>query len=203
MEYNHSYASKGVAGTGLGLGIAGTALGLMASGNGCGNNGILGGLFGGHNDCYVSQKENDLSIALAIAQSEKAATAQSKHDMERLFQESRVQDAKIADGLIQTGNALGVLNAEVACLKESVARNREEGFRNLQDARTYADSRVDAEAQLRHCEDEKTYLWVQAQNYVPAVLRVDPNQICGPSPVVAHAPVAPIDGFGCAGCAIR
>lgn len=36
------FASKGVAGTGLGLGIAGTALGLL---NGNGN--VLGGLLGG------------------------------------------------------------------------------------------------------------------------------------------------------------
>jgi hypothetical protein len=41
----NEYASKGVAGTGLGLGIAGTALSLLA-GNG-GN--ILGGIFGGGN----------------------------------------------------------------------------------------------------------------------------------------------------------
>ena len=41
MEYENHYASKGVAGTGLGLGIAGTALGLMAGG--LGNFGILGG----------------------------------------------------------------------------------------------------------------------------------------------------------------
>lgn len=36
------FASKGVAGAGLGLGIAGTALGLLNN-NG---NGLLGGLFG-------------------------------------------------------------------------------------------------------------------------------------------------------------
>lgn len=37
MEYENKYASKGVAGAGLGLGIAGTALGLMAGGlNGTG-----------------------------------------------------------------------------------------------------------------------------------------------------------------------
>ena len=41
MEFN--YASKGVAGTGLGLGIAGTALGLLNNGGG-----VLGGLFGGN-----------------------------------------------------------------------------------------------------------------------------------------------------------
>lgn len=38
------FASKGVAGTGLGFGIAGTALGLL---NGNGNGGILGGVLGG------------------------------------------------------------------------------------------------------------------------------------------------------------
>ena len=40
MEMENKYGSKGVAGTGLGLGIAGTALGLM-------NNGFLPGIFGG------------------------------------------------------------------------------------------------------------------------------------------------------------
>lgn len=39
VERNNEYASKGVAGTGLGLGIAGTALGLL--------NGGLSGLWGG------------------------------------------------------------------------------------------------------------------------------------------------------------
>ena len=43
----HRFASKGVAGTGLGLGIAGTALGLLALGR---NGGILGGLFGGNSN---------------------------------------------------------------------------------------------------------------------------------------------------------
>ena len=46
------FASKGVAGSGLGLGIAGTALGLLnANGNGCG---LLGGLFGSGN-CQNAQ----------------------------------------------------------------------------------------------------------------------------------------------------
>lgn len=41
MEYENKYASKGVAGTGLGLGIAGTALGLL-------NGGALPGILGGN-----------------------------------------------------------------------------------------------------------------------------------------------------------
>lgn len=49
------FASKGVAGTGLGLGIAGTALGLLAGNNN--GNGILGGILGGNN--------NQLEVLLA------------------------------------------------------------------------------------------------------------------------------------------
>mgnify|MGYP003293267612 CR=1 FL=1 len=46
VEVERDYASKGVAGAGLGLGIAGTALSLM------GNNGGLGGILGGWgNNC--------------------------------------------------------------------------------------------------------------------------------------------------------
>ena len=43
------YASKGVAGTGLGLGVAGLSLALLNNANTC-NGGILGGLFG--NNCH-------------------------------------------------------------------------------------------------------------------------------------------------------
>ena len=47
MEYENKYASKGVAGAGLGLGIAGTALGLgLLNGNG------IGGIVGGNN-CHA------------------------------------------------------------------------------------------------------------------------------------------------------
>ena len=49
MEIENKYASKGVAGAGLGLGIAGTALGLL-QGNGL--NGILGGW---GNNCVPSE----------------------------------------------------------------------------------------------------------------------------------------------------
>lgn len=43
------YASKGVAGTALGLGIAGT-VGLVNQLSGC-NGGVLGGILGGNNCC--------------------------------------------------------------------------------------------------------------------------------------------------------
>lgn len=55
-----NYASKGVAGTGLGLGIAGTALALLQNGNG------LGGLFGNNNATLLATNalaEKDAKIA--------------------------------------------------------------------------------------------------------------------------------------------
>lgn len=70
MEVEHSYASKGVAGTGLGLGIAGTALGLL---NGNGGNGILGNLLGNgqqNNQVMALMSEN------ATLKSEKYTDAQ-------------------------------------------------------------------------------------------------------------------------------
>ena len=64
MEMN--FASKGVAGAGLGLGIAGTALGLL---NG---NGVLGGLFGGNCGCHENTAVNryELSQEKEIANKE-------------------------------------------------------------------------------------------------------------------------------------
>lgn len=62
MEYENKYASKGVAGAGLGLGIGGAALGLI-------NNGALGGLFGGNAKCsedhYVNRYEAEQNAKIA------------------------------------------------------------------------------------------------------------------------------------------
>ena len=71
MEYENKYASKGVAGTGLGLGIAGTALGVLAGGlNGT-------GLFNGNScnsgcseDHYINRYEAQQSARIAELETE-------------------------------------------------------------------------------------------------------------------------------------
>lgn len=63
----HEYASKGVAGSGLGLGIAGTALGLLN------NNGGLGGILGGcgnGNNAYVNRYEAEQSAKIAALEAD-------------------------------------------------------------------------------------------------------------------------------------
>lgn len=62
------FASKGVAGSGLGLGIAGTALGLLNNG---GNGGLLGGLLGGGNQNVVSALQAENSMLKAENYSDK------------------------------------------------------------------------------------------------------------------------------------
>lgn len=63
------FASKGVAGSGLGLGIAGTALGLLNNGG----NGLLGGLLGGGNQNVVSALQAENSMLKAENYSDKNA----------------------------------------------------------------------------------------------------------------------------------
>ena len=68
VEVEKDYASKGVAGAGLGLGIAGTALGLL-------NNGNLGGIFGGwntgcHENTYVNRYEASQAARIAELETE-------------------------------------------------------------------------------------------------------------------------------------
>ena len=69
MEHENKFASRGVAGAGLGLGIAGTALGLMA-----GNGGF--NLFGNNANCgcnedhYVNRYEAAQSARIAELETE-------------------------------------------------------------------------------------------------------------------------------------
>lgn len=63
------FASKGVAGAGLGTGIAGLALGVLNSSNN--GNGLLGGLLGGGNQNVVSALQAENSMLKAENYSDK------------------------------------------------------------------------------------------------------------------------------------
>ena len=104
-DFMGEFASKGVAGTGLGLGIAGTALGLL-SGNGLG---ILNG--NGNNYCcsenhYVNRYELDMENKLVAKDSEIA-----------LLKSNIYTDQKIADVYER-------LNAKIGCVEGQLADQR-------------------------------------------------------------------------------
>lgn len=70
VEVEKDFASKGVAGTGLGLGIAGTALGLL-------NNGGLGNILGGCNT-NMGCSENMMVNRYELAQQQKISELQTQ-----------------------------------------------------------------------------------------------------------------------------
>lgn len=117
MEMN--FASKGVAGAGLGLGIAGTALGAL-------NNGWLGGLFGGgcNNGYTVNHYELGMQNEIANKDMEIAylrGRDASKTDDLELYKyvdgRFRSIEAQLASQAVVNAQITGNLN----CLQNSVA----------------------------------------------------------------------------------
>lgn len=117
------FASKGVAGSGLGLGIAGTALGLLN-----GNGGLLGGLFNGHCGC----SENQMINRYELSQEQKIAelTADKKLLEATIYTDGKLNDfrnyvdSRIA-GVEARMNAQDVYNATntsaIACVNSQIA----------------------------------------------------------------------------------
>lgn len=111
------FASKGVAGSGLGLGIAGTALGLLNNGG----NGLLGGLLGGGNQNVVSALQAENSMLKAENYSDKNAKevyAQSLADNRRLRDEAFAYLKPLADESANNRVELAKLQAELKCCCE-------------------------------------------------------------------------------------
>lgn len=108
------FASKGVAGTGLGLGIAGTALGLL---NGNGN--VLGGLLGGGSQLTALQAENSLLKAENYSdKNAKEVYMQSLADNRRLRDETFAYVKPLADEAANNRIELAKLQAELKCCCE-------------------------------------------------------------------------------------
>lgn len=63
MQEAEEIRKKGRTNAALTLGIIGTALGAFTGNNGCGNNGILGGLFGGNNGNCIAEKAMQTAMA--------------------------------------------------------------------------------------------------------------------------------------------
>lgn len=113
------FASKGVAGAGLGTGIAGLALGVLnSSANG---NGLLGGLLGGGNQNVVSALQAENGMLKAENYSDKNAKevyAQSLADNRRLRDESFAFLKPLADESANNRVELARLQEQLKCCCE-------------------------------------------------------------------------------------
>lgn len=113
------FASKGVAGAGLGTGIAGLALGVLNSSNN--GNGLLGGLLGGGNQNVVSALQAENGMLKAENYSDKNAKevyAQSLADNRRLRDEAFAFIKPLADESANNRVELAKLQAELKCCCE-------------------------------------------------------------------------------------
>lgn len=123
MDMN--FASKGVAGTGLGLGIAGTALGVL---NG-GGSGLLGGLFGGnHCGCsesipvnrYELAQQNEITnkdMEIAYLKGRDAAKTDSLELYKYVDGRFRGIEAQIAGQAVFNSQ----LSANISCMQTAIA----------------------------------------------------------------------------------
>lgn len=127
------FASKGVAGSGLGLGIAGTALGVLnASQNG---NGLLGGLFGGCNNGVaqagqmaamgvLSEKDAKIAELTAMRYSDNQGASvykQTLADNKTLRDEMYAYITPIAQEAASNRERVAVLEAQHKCEIEKAA----------------------------------------------------------------------------------
>jgi hypothetical protein len=121
----NKYASKGVAGSGLGLGIAGTALGLLNNGNG------LGGLLGGNNNCgcsedhYINRYEAGQSARIAELETEVKLRDSNIYTDNKILALYQYVDGKIqnVEGQICQQNVYNATNtATINCLSGQIAQ---------------------------------------------------------------------------------
>ena len=122
MEYENKFASKGVAGTGLGLGIAGTALGLMAGGNGF-------NLFGNNCGCgdgsLVNRYEASQSARIAELETEVKLRDSNIYTDNKILSLYQYVDGKIAglENQICQQNVYNATNtATLNCISGQVAQ---------------------------------------------------------------------------------
>ena len=117
------FASKGVAGAGLGLGIAGTALGLL-------NGGGLGNIFGGYNargecaeDHFVNRYEASQSARIAELETEvklRDANVYTLGEINKLRDYMEVRLGKIEGELCDQRTYNAVNTATIGCIQNQV-----------------------------------------------------------------------------------
>lgn len=144
------YASKGVAGAGLGLGIAGTALGLLNGG--MLNLGGLGGVLGGGNAAGTALgvlAEKDAKIAKLEAENYSDKVA--KETYAQSLADNRATEARINTLLGPVAQAIAANEKEIAVLKAEQAKDKEIMQLKIDNCCCQMSSKIDAVAQAATC----------------------------------------------------
>lgn len=144
------YASKGVAGAGLGLGIAGTALGLLNGG--MLNLGGLGGVLGGGSTAGTALgvlAEKDAKIAKLEAENYSDKVA--KETYAQSLADNRATEARINTLLGPVAQAIAANEKEIAVLKAEQAKDKEIMQLKIDNCCCQMSGKIDAVAQAATC----------------------------------------------------
>lgn len=191
------FASKGVAGAGLGLGIAGLSVALL-NGNNCGN-GILGNILGGN--CNRNCGNNGVETAALLTAMSAMHGSKSGGCSDLQAEVAQLRAEKYADGIVaqvykanrDEKDALGdrllekyisPISTEIADMRVREARNDERikclgermetGFHTL---RHEFGAAIALEGERRQNGDQSIMCYVQG-NYVPGKLVMPRSSIC-------------------------
>lgn len=208
MEMNHEYASKGVAGAGLGTGIAGLSLGVL---NSLGGLGAASGLFGNR-----TAAQNDVVTAMLTAELLRGRAAVScggdcdpvtQREM-HLVQEIAAKDSQIALRDANTYNDQKALemykymDGRFRSVEEQLARQAVQN-QATKDSFQIAQERLDcccqrletaikAEAQERRCGDNAIVNYVNQTFYPKEVATVTTG-----APMTAQKTYNPLPACTC------
>lgn len=209
MDMNHEYASKGVAGAGLGTGIAGLSLGVL---NSLGGLGALSGFFGGGNKAA----QNDVLTAALTAEMLRGRSYTpcggdcdpvTQREM-RLMQEIAAKDSQIA---LRDANTYGDqkalemykyidgrFQAVAAELAKQAVQNQatKDSFQIAQERLDCCCQRLEtaikAEAQERRCGDNAIVNYVNQTFYPKEVATVTTG-----APMTAQKTYNPLPACAC------
>lgn len=184
MDINN-YASKGVAGSGLGLGIAGTALGVL---NGMGG---LGGLFGGWNGCNNALQSENMPInRYELGQESKISELQSQialRDANTYNDQKLLEMYKYFDGkLNEVHGVLGAQAVQNQATKDSFQLLQE----RLECCKNEMCGALARERDERRCGDNAIVNYVNATFYPKMVADVTTGATTTAQTIYNPLPVA-------------
>lgn len=187
VEVEKDYASKGVAGAGLGLGIAGTALGLLG--------GNLGNILGGWNTgCNPGCSENMLVNRYELAQEQKIAELQAGialRDANTYNDQKTLELYKYIDGELKSIRA-------TLCDQAVHNQRTEDSFvlarQDIAAVESRMNSKIAMEAERRCCGDNAIVNYVNATFYPKAVADVTVG-----TTTTAQTLYNPLPDCGCCG----
>lgn len=190
VEKDNNYASKGVAGTGLGLGIAGTALGLLSGALNVGNAVPMGApAFSGNcsQNMPVNRYELELQQQLAAKDAQIALRDANTYGDQKMLEMYRYIDGELKD----IRGTLGTQAVHNQRTEDSFVLVRQD----LQCVRNELEGQIEREAERRCCGDNSIVTYANATFYPKQVADVTTG-----TTTTAQTLYNPLPNCGCGNC---